>query len=335
MTCETTMVNYQFMTKSQTIVFDEWMVPHTQAVSGYEEYPDVLKTTVCPSCLTASNEYSFGVDEYKYFFRNPRKNDLIKEFFTKTIDERFKLLAGEFAKYERDSAKLDRKNKRPVNTRTRATFEKIWENREQYGVPFFTLMLQEPRDYVTALVCFGLDRYCQMVRIAFDNDIDPENWDYASLKASIEDHFADFTLDIKAADPRFYYIGMNYLQSVQFLEDLTEIAGNEKHHQETQDEFFEEAYKVLQLSLNNDDMSAIPCELKEGGMNLLMAKLHFAFENEEPGKKCLRMAKIYADRLTRISSQNQQNYVNEVDDLYKQYFESENEGEEEEKTAQT
>jgi hypothetical protein len=320
--CETPMVNYQFMTKSQTIVFDEWMVPHTQSISDYEEYPDVLKTTICPGCLIASNEFSFGVDDSIYFFRNPRKNDLLKEYFKKTVDERFDLMTREFANFEKDSAKLDKKNNRPPNTRTKATFEKIWQNKDQYGVPFFSLMFQEPRDYVTALVCFSLDRYYQMIRIAFDNDLEPEQWDYDSLKAKIEAEFEGKELDIKAADPRFYLIGSNYLQSIQFLEDLGETLGNKARHEDLQDIYFEEAYKCMVFSMNNDDMSAIPCELKDGGMNLLLAKMHFAYEKIEEGKKCLRKAKIFGDRLTRISSQNQQNFVNEVDDLYKEHFES-------------
>lgn len=318
--CDTPMVNFQFMTKSQTITFDGWLVPHTQSVSDYEDFPDVLKTTVCPGCLTASNEYSFGVDDYKYFFRNPRKNELIREFFKKTVDNRFQVLAKEFAYFEKESAKLDQQNNRPPHTRTKATFERIWKEKEKYGVPFFTLMLQEPRDHVTALVCFALDRYCQLLRITFDNDIEPKKWDYESLKAAVEDFFAKKTLDMKAQEPRFYYIAINFLQSIQFLEELGEITGDKNRHGDIADSYFEEAYRYVQLSFANDDIKTIPYEVKEGGINLLLAKMHLAFEKEEEALKCIRYAKIYADRLTRIGSQNQLNFVKEVDELNKKYL---------------
>lgn len=171
--CDATMINYQFMSKSQQIIYDEWMISHTQSVSDYDEYPDVLKTTICPGCLMASNEFSFGVDDYKYFTRSPNRNDQMKQMFVKTMNERFHVLANEFGRFEQESALLDRMNKRPENTRSRATFQKIWSQRDKLGVPFFTLMFQEPRDYVTALACFAVDRYCQMVRIAYNNDIEP------------------------------------------------------------------------------------------------------------------------------------------------------------------
>lgn len=324
--CETNMNNYQFMTKSQNIVFDEWFVAHTHPLGEYDEYPDVLKTTICPNCLTASNEYSFGVDNYKYFTRNMRKNDQIKEFFKKTMDARFRILANEISKFERESALLDRQNNRPANTRTRATFEKIWQQKDRYAVPFFTLMFSEPRDYVMALVCFAMDRYCQYLRIAFNYDIEPQSWDLDLLKAATDEKFGDKPLDMKSPEPRFFFIGTNYLQSVQFLEELIPLVpeDEQKRLKDLADEYWKDAYKAIQLSINNDDISAIPIEVKEGGMNLLMAKLHFRFGQLEQGKKNLRVAKNYADnRLKQISSKNQQNFVNEVDDLFKRYSEQE------------
>lgn len=325
--CDAPLVNYQYMTKSQTIVYDEWLVPHMQPVGEYERFPDTLKTTICPGCLVASNEYNFCVDDSKYFYRNPRKNDLLKEAFNKTVQERFNVLAKEFLIFERDSAKLDQNHNRPANTRTKATFEKIWQNKQQYGIPFFSMVFQDPRDHVTALVGLALDRYYQMLRIAFDNDLEPSSWQYDDLKDTIEDHFSNRSLDIKSSSPRFYLLGINFLQSLELLKELVELTGSSERHKDRQNLYFEEAFQAMQLSMNNDDLSAIPCELKEGGLNLLLAKMHFEKEQAEEGKKCLRVAKIHADRYTRISSQSQQNFVNEVDDLYKIYFENKDEKE--------
>ena len=329
--CETSMANYQQMAKSQTIVFDEWMVSHAQPVSNYDDFPDVLKTTVCPACLTSSNEYSFGVDDYKMFYRSVARHEQIKEYFKRTVNERFDLLAKWFERFEKDSAILDQKHNRPPHTRTRATFEKIWKQKEKYGVPFFTMIFQEPRDYITALVGFALDRYGQMIRISFDNNVEPEKWDNDSLKNVIYEHFKEKTLDMKAPKPRFYYIGNNYLQAIQFLTALIQEVGGdaEKRHEELLVDFWNEAYEAMKLSFRNDDLSAIPCEVLEGGMNLIMAKLHFRFGEVEEGMKCLRFAKNYADnRMKMISTKNQQNFVNEVDDLYKEKFKTEIEAKE-------
>ncbi len=323
--CETTMFNYQFMAKSQSIQYDEWLVSHTEPIGSYEDYPDVLKTTICPNCLLASNEYSFGVDSYKYFNRSLTRNDQIKEFFENTINERFNVLAHMYGTLEKQSASLDVQNKLPANTRCRATLEKIWSAKDKYGVPFFTMMFQEPRDSVTALVCFAVDRYCQMVRIAYQNDIEPSNWNNDFLWNAIEAHFGENASDMKSPDPRFYFIGVNYLQCIQFLEQLKETLSIDEDG--TIDglinTYWDQAYAAMQYSFRNDDITAIPCELKDGGMNFLMAKLHFRFGNEEEGKKCLRFAKNYADnRLKRISNRNQQNFVNDVDDLFKLKFEN-------------
>ena len=320
------------MMKSHQIAYDEWMVSHPNPVGEYEKYPEYLKTTVCPGCLTSSNEYGFGVDEYKYFTRNVRKHEQIKEFFDKTIEERFNVLADEFSRLEKASAILDKQNNRPRNTRCRATFEKIWSQREQYGVPFFTLMLEEPRDYVTTLVCFALDRYSQMVRIAYNYDVEPESWDYKTLKDAIVEQFSGEALDMKSPEPRFYFIGSNYLHCTQILDEMTHTIhdGNDEVHEEDLKQFWKEAYTFMKLSFNNDDLSAIPHEVKDGAMNFLLAKLHLKFDAGDEALKCLRYAKNYADnRLKSISSSSQQQFVNDVDEYYKKYIEAhEEEGEE-------
>lgn len=317
------MINYQYMTKSQNMVLDEWMVVHTSGLGEYDDYPDVLKTTICPGCLTASNEYSFGVDQYKYFNRTMRKHEQIKELFKKTTDNRFRVLADEIAKFEVESSILDKKNNRPVNTRTRATFEKIWKQKEQYGVPFFTLMFSEPRDFITAVACFAVDRYCQMLRIAYNYDVEPKSWEAITLKLALEKQFTEKPLDIKAPEPRFFFITQNYMQAIQFIEEMltTVYPGDSKKHRDLIDDYWRDAYTMMQLSMKNDDITAVPIELKEGGMHLLAAKLHFRFSNEEQGKYHMRYAKNYADtRLRQISSKTQQNFVNEVDDLFKLHF---------------
>lgn len=322
------MVNYQFMTKSQSIVYDDWMVAHMQPIGEYEPYPEELKTSVCPGCLTSSNEYNYGVDKLKYFTMNPRKNAQIKEFYQKCIEDRFKLLASEFYRFEKESALLDKQKNRPANTRTKATFEKIWSQRADYGVPFFTLMLQEPRDYVTTLVCFALDRYCQMVRICYNYDIEPSDWQYETMADAIDDKFTNEPLSMKAPEPRLYYITTNYLQSIQFLDEMNKhlYADKEAPHKDINELYWKEAYRFMKLSFANDDISAIPCELKDGGINLLMARFHFRFEEMESALKCLRYAKNYADnRLKQISSSNQQKFVNDVDALAKEHFEKKEE----------
>ncbi|MEW6236069.1 MAG: hypothetical protein AB1656_11830 [Candidatus Omnitrophota bacterium] len=323
LTCEGPMFNYQFITKSQTIVMDEWMVAHTQPVGEYDEYPDVLKTTICPTCFTASNEYSFGVDKYTMFFRSPSKHNQIKEFFNKTTRERFQVLVDAYSRFEKESAMLDKKNNRPANTRTKATFEKIWQNKEKFGLQFFTLMFAEPRDYITAIACFAVDRYCQLLRIAYNYDVEPAHWDYVTLKNAVEMEFSEKTLDMKSPEPRFYFIGANYLQTIQFLQELMKTLEdeNEERYKDLIEEYWNEAYNYMKMSFRNDDLSAIPSELKDGGMNLLMAKFHYRFKDDESGDKCLRYARNYADnRLKQISSTNQQNFVNEVDALWKERF---------------
>lgn len=318
--CETPTINYQFMTKSQSVIYDEWMVSHFQPIGDYEDFPEELKTTICPGCLLASNEYNFGVDKMKYFTMNPRKNTQIKEYYQRCTDERFLLLASEFYRFEKETALLDTKNRRPPNTRTKATFEKIWGQRADYGVPFFTLMLQEPRDYVTTLVCFTLDRYCQMVRICYNYDIEPATWEYESLANAIDARFTDKPLSMRAPEARFYYIATNYLQSIQFLDQLIShlYPEEEKRHKDLEKHYWEEAYRFMKLSYVNDDATAVPCELKEGGINLLMARLHLKYNDEENGLRCLRIAKNYADnKLRQISSSNQQKFVNDVEEMSK------------------
>lgn len=331
--CETPMVNYQFMTKSQTIVLNEWMVPHTEAIGGYEEFPDTLKTTICPGCLTGSNEYSYGCDDYARFYKSPSKNNQIIEYFKQCDDNRAKLLAAEFGRFEQHSALLDERHNRPKNTRTKATIDKIWGNRDQYGVPFFNLIFQEPRDLVTVLVLFAMDRYFQKLRICFNHDVEPDVWDYEKMKEVIETKFNEESLSMKAAEPRFYYLALNHIESVLQLERLNKelYDDGEQHFQDMIDEHWREAYTYMKFSKDNDDIGAIPLETKDGGLNFLLAKLHIHFDAHAEAEKCIRFAKNYADnRMKSISSKNQQNYVNWVDDLHKEFFkadEGESEGE--------
>ena len=165
--CEHKMVNFQAMAKSQTIEYDEWLIGHSSGIGEYDDYPSTLKTTVCPNCLIASNEYSFGVDKYKYFTRNMRKNGKLVEMFENTMDGRFNVLAREFESLEEECATYDREKGKPPNMRCRGTLDKIWSQREQYAERFFTLLFSEPRDYATALVCFAMDRHCQMLRLGY------------------------------------------------------------------------------------------------------------------------------------------------------------------------
>ncbi|MBN2329935.1 MAG: hypothetical protein JXR73_22540 [Candidatus Omnitrophica bacterium] len=321
--CETPMVNYQFMTKSQTIVYDDWMVAHMHPVGDYGAYPEELKTTVCPACLTASNEYNYGVDQRAYFSRNTRKNNQIKGMFEQCCDDRFGLLAREFDRFEKESALLDTQHNRPANTRAKATFEKIWTHREEYGIPFFTLMFEPPRDFVTTLVCFALDRYCQMAQICYHLDIEASSWEYEALSDAIEEKLTNQPLSMKSGEPRFYFVATNYLQSLQFLIKMKQNLYPEQEgpHDELIDHYWREAYRFSKLSYANDDLSAVPCEVKEGGAHLLMARLHFRFEMDDDGIRCLRQAKKYADnRLRHISSLNQQKFVNDVEDLTKKYL---------------
>ncbi|MBI1389913.1 MAG: hypothetical protein GC154_15845 [bacterium] len=335
--CETNMNNYQFMTKSQTVVVDEWMIPHTEAIGGYESFPDELKTTICPKCLTGSNEYSYGVDDYSRFYKSPTKNNQMKEYFERCADARFHLLADEFARFEKESATLDARGNRPKNTRTRATMEKIWQNRDQYGVPFFNLIFNEPRDLVTVLVLFSMDRFYQLLRICFNNDIEPSNWEYKTMQEAVDEKFSAEKLSMKSAEPRFWYLTQNFLQSNYYLDKLIADIYNDGEHPfaDLKKEYMEQAYKNLQYCMDNDDLSAVPLETKDGGINLLMAKFHYMFENTEAGDKCLRFAKNYADnRMKRISSSNQQLFVNMTDDLYKEHFAQEAEGAEEGATTE-
>lgn len=320
------MLNYQFMTKSHSVVYDEWMVSHPQPIGDYEPYPDNLKTTVCPACLFSSNEYSIGVDDYKYFFRSTSKNDRMIEFLVSKTDERFKVFLNEFTRFEQDSAALDARNQRPANTRSSATLQKIWQNKDQYGVPFISnIILAPPRDQVTVLACFTLDRYCQMLRIAYNYDVEPSSWDYQSLQDAIVEQFTEKPLSMKQPEPRFYYLGSSYLQSAQYLNALIEsVDGAKERHGDLIEEFWRNAHTCIRLCMNNDDISAIPLETKEGGVNLLMAMLDFRFDENEAGLKCLRYAKNYADnRIKRISSQNQQNFVNQTEELYRKHVSQE------------
>ena len=329
--CEHPVTNFQFMTKSHTIALDEWMVAHPKPLGEYEAYPDNMKTTICPKCLFASNEYSYGVDDYKFFFRSTSKNDQIREFLEGKTDERFLLLVEEFTRFQQDAAALDAQANRPENTRAPATLKMIWQNKEKYGIPFLqNIILPYPRDMITTLVCFTLDRYCQMLRIAYDYDVEPEKWTYEALQSAVIDKFTDDPLEMKQSSPRFYFIGSNYLHSIQHLEKVMEdVDGAQERHQELVDEYWKRAHRFVQLSMANDDVSAIPLETQDGGLNLLMAKLNYRFGDNDAGNKCLNFAKKYADnRMKRISSTNQQNFVNEVDDLYKQHFGHEVEEEE-------
>lgn len=321
--CQTPMVNHQFITKSQTIHYDGWMVAHTQPVGEYGEFPDTLKTTVCPGCLTASNEYNYGVDDYTLFAKSSSRHEKIRQLYWNTVGERFKLLADEFERYEAESETLDLQQNRPAHTRTRATLEKVWQNRDTIATPFFTRIFEEPRDWVAALACFALDRHFHWTRIAFDNGLEPPSWEEEALRTFLFEHFENNPLDMKAPKPRFYLAASNCLQSVQFLERLTDAMGpaSRKRHEERLEALWRMARDAMRLSLSNEDPGAVPCELREGGMNLVMAKLHFRFGEEEEGKKCLRAAKVYADnRIRHVSTTNQQNFVNETEDLYKKWF---------------
>lgn len=323
LTCETEMINYQYMTKSHTIVYDEWMIAHPRPLGEYETFPETLKTTICPCCFTASNEYHFGVDGYTQFTRNVKKNRQIQEMFEATTEHRFQLLAEVYSHFEEASALLDQKHHRPANTRTRATLEKVWRQKEAYGVPFFNLMFQEPRDFVTALVGFALDRYCQMLRILFNHEITPTHWDYPSLKKTIEEQLHENPLAMKAAEPRFYLVASNFLQSIQILQEMVRTLYDNYpgHFDDMLNRYWRDAYTWMSLSCANDDLSAVPCELKEGGVYLVMTRLYLRFGEHESAEKTIRLAKHYADnRLKRISSQTQQIFVNDVDDLYNECF---------------
>ena len=149
---------------------------------------------------------------------------------------------------------------------------------------------------------FSMDRFFQMVRICFNNDIEPDNWSFKTMKEAIEAKFDEESLSMKSAEPRFYFIGMNHLESIYYLEKLNqEVYGDdEQHFQELIDYHWEQAHKYFVYCQNNDDIGAIPLETKDGG------------------EKCLRFAKNYADnRMKRISSTNQQNFVNDTDAMFK------------------
>ena len=123
-------------------------------------------------------------------------------------------------------------------------------------------------------------------------------------------------------EPRFYFIGINYLQSIEFIQNLVKVVYDDAtdKHQNLIASYWENAYNAIQLSMENDDISAVPTELKEGGMHLLMAKLHFRFGNGEAGKTNLRYARNYADNGLNDRQWNSAAFVNTVDDLYKQYM---------------
>lgn len=326
--CEHKMINYQAMAKSQSVEYDDWLVGHSKGIGEYDRYPSTLKTTICPNCLTASNEYSFAVGDYKYFSRSVRKNNLLVEMYQNTADGRYKILAGELEALHEECAIYDRKKGKPPNMRRSGTLEKIWSQRERYAEPFFTMMFAEPRDYAMALVCFAMDRHCQMLRIGYENDVEYDPNDPSDVHNKVKAFFEGTKLDMKTAQTRLFYIAINYQQCVQFLDRMVEdlsLDSSEKH-EELKTLYHQEAFDFFRYSEANEDMTAIPLELKEGGMGYLLCRFHREAGDEEEARKWLRVAKRYADNtLKRISTTNQQHFVNWVDALYKELFEPEEE----------
>jgi len=318
--CETKVFNFQAMAKSQKTEYDEWLVPHSSGIGEYDDYLPTLKTTVCPKCLMASNEYSFGVDNYKYFTRNMRKNSKLVEMYQETIEGRFQVMAREFERLEEECAVYDKEKGKPPNMRCRATLEKIWSQREQYAEPFFTLLFSEPRDYATALVAFAMDRHCHLLRLGYENDIEYDSSNPDDVHDKVKAFFEENTLDMKSADTRLYYVASNYLQCEQFLDHLAEnvCPESKEKYAERKQQYHKEAFDFLRYSEANEDMSAIPQEFKEGGMGYLLCKLYLEVGDKETAQKHLAMAKRYANNtLKRISTTSQQNFVNWVDDIDK------------------
>ena len=326
--CEHKINNFQAMAKSQSVEYDDWLIARSKGVGEYDDFLPTLKTTICPNCLVASNEYSFGVDKYKYFTRNMRKNGKIVEMFQGAEDGRFKVLAQEFENLEEECAVYDKEKGKPPNMRCRATLEKIWSQRDKYAEPFFTMLFSEPRDIATALVCFAVDRHCQMLRLGYDNDIEYDPNDPNDVLAKVKEFYDGTTLDMKSPETRLFYIAANYQQSIQFMDEMAEhICPDSKEKYEERRQFYrQEAFDFLRFSQANEDMSAIPIEFKDGGMGYLLCRYYLEDGNEEEAIKNLRLAKRYTDNtLKRISTTNQQNFVNWVDDLSKQLLEKEEE----------
>ena len=327
--CEHKMNNYQAMAKSQSIEYDKWLVGHSRGLGDYDDYPSTLKTTVCPNCLMASNEYSFGVDDYKYFTRNMRKNGELVEMFKETEQGRFKALAREFASLEDACAILDLEKGKPANMRCRATLEKVWRERDKYGERFFTMLLSEPRDYATALVCFALDRHCQMLRLGYEKDIQYDANNPEDVHQKVKEFFEGTRLEMKSAETRLFYIATNYQQCIQFIDEMLEHIPpqNREKYEERKKLYAREAFDFYRYSYANEDMTAIPLEFKEGGIGYLLCLFYRERGEMEEATRYLRIAKRYADNtLKKISTTNQQNFINWVDDLCKELLAPEGEG---------
>jgi hypothetical protein len=317
------MINYQAMPKSQSIEYNDWLVSHSKGLIDYEDFPDTLKTTICPNCLMASNEYSFGVDNFRHFSRTVAKNKLLIEMYKKTVVGRFRTLVCEFETLEEECAVYDRKKGKPSNMRSRATLEKIWNQQETYAESFFTLLFADPRDCATALVCFAMDRYCQMLRIGHEYGIPYDPDAPSDVHSSVKKFFESAKLEMKTAQPRLFYIAANYHQCVQLVNKMAEDLSLRKKdkYEELKKMYHQEAFDFFRYSEASEDMTVVPLEFKEGGMAYLLCRFYWEVGNEEEARKWLRAAKRYADsKLRRIVSMNQQNFVNWVDDLYKEMF---------------
>lgn len=330
--CENEMFNYQYMAKSQTVVLDEWMVPHTHPVGEYEDFPNTLKTTICPACLMSSNEYGLGVDKYIYFTRNMARNTRLQEFYSGFTNERFAYLCENFERFEEEAAEYDQKKGKPNRMRTRQTLEKVWQLGGDYPKQYFKLLFEAPRDLATAIVLMAMDRHTQMTRIAYEYDLEPASMDFATVRQRVCEHYDENTLDMKMGDPRFYFTAMNYMVCWGMLKELAEqlYGGDMERYEELRKEYLGEAFRWFRYSHNNDDISAIPLELKDGGLHLMIALLYreTGSEDVEQMQTHLRGAKRYADNaLKRISNNNQQNFVNQVDALWSEVMEVEEEGE--------
>ncbi|MFH1740862.1 MAG: hypothetical protein ABIH23_17785 [bacterium] len=139
---------------------------------------------------------------------------------------------------------------------------------------------------------------------------------------------------MKSAETRLFYIAANYLQCIQFIDEMAEhvCPDSKEKYADRQKVYHDEAFNFLRYSQANEDMTAIPIEFKDGGMGYLLCRFYKELGNEEEAVKNLRLAKRYTDNtLKRISTTSQQNFVNWVDDLCKELLEKEEgEGEGEE-----
>lgn len=325
--CETETVNYQCMAMSQTVELDDWLVPHLVPVGEYESFPPTLKTTICSSCLMASNEYNYGVEKYIYFTRNMARNGKVQEFYKSFIEERFQYLCEQFELFEEEAAKLDMERGKPEKMRSRATLEKVWKLGGDYPKQYIKLLFDAPRDLVTSLVACSMDRYCQMARIAYEYDLNPPQWDYKTVRDVVCAHYDENKLDLKMSEPRFYYTAINYMHSREQLLDLSKQLGkDESAYESLISEYFDESFRWMRYCYNNDDLSAIPLELKDGGINFVLARFYKeAGADDEATKEKLifhlRGAHRYANNaLKRIANTNQQRFVNAVDDMWKEYM---------------